>query len=466
THRNKLANTVLLAVALVLGASPAARADKGHDNDPGILPPNSRLHGKTYGEWAVAWWQWVMSIPADRNPLNDQTGEFANEGQSGPVWFLAGTFGDSVERTYTVPPGKSLFLPVFNCIFGAGVFDCDPTVPGAPCVVCDLQHTAAENTECIDVLQVTIDGKPVRNVRRYRAASPGPFAIHYPENSVAGVPEGNYFPQVADGYWLMLDPLSKGAHEVVIRVRGETPYFGHVEYVVIHHINVGPALVVPADDRYRGKTYSEWSAKSAKLALELPLEGHPALDTNPNFDASYAKHGNVWFLGGPFGTNERTVTIPASKSLLFVLINTECSSLEPPESGFHGDTEAEQRDRAKFWSDHIVNPFFVVDDEAVPNIGDVRFGTPQYEFDAPTPWLFGEVGGHGTSVADGYYVMLQPMDRGAHTVHFGGSFHFAAGEVGPDPVDLPVDMTYHITVVPGGHDRDDDDCHDGHGKRH
>ena len=29
---------------------------------------------------------------------------------------------------------------------------------------------------------------------------------------------------------------------------------------------------------------------------------------------------------------------------------------------------------------------------------------------------------------------------------YGGSFHFAAGELGPDPVDLPIDMTYHLTV--------------------
>jgi len=455
---NKILGVTLLATGLVLGGAAPTFADggRGHQRNPGILPPQSQPYGKSYGEWAAEWWQWVLSIPADRNPLTDETGEFADEGQSGPVWFAPGTFGNSVERSYTVPKGKALFVPVFNCIFGAGVFDCDPTVPGVPCVVCDLQAAAAENTEAIEVLDVTIDGRAVRNVRRYRAASPGAFAIHYPENSVTGVPEGDYFPQVADGYWLMLEPLSRGSHELVIHVRGQTPYFGLIEFTNIHHINVGPASVVPADERYRGKTYSEWSAKSAEMAMELPLEGHPALDTNPDFDASYGQRGNVWFLGGPFGTNERNVTIPANKSLLFVLVNAECSSLEPPESGFHGDTEAEQAACAKMWSDHIVDPFFVVDGETVPNISDFRFVSPQFEFDAPTPWLFGETGGHGTSVVDGYYVMLRPLSRGAHTVHFGGVLRFAAGELGPDPVDLPVDMTYNIQVVSGhGHD---DDC--------
>jgi len=205
-------------------------------------------------------------------------------------------------------------------------------------------------------------------------------------------------------------------------------------------------VVVSPNENYRGKDYSEWSAKALKTALELPLDGHPALDTNPNFDASYGQRGNVWFLGGPFGTVERTVTIPANKALFFILLNAECSSLEPPESGFHGDTEAAQAECAKFYSDHIVNLFFMVDNEPVQNLGDFRFVSPQIEFDAPTPWLFGDTGGHGTSVADGYYVMLRPLERGEHTIHFGGSFHFAAGELGPDPVDLLLDTTYHVTV--------------------
>lgn len=179
-----------------------------------------------------------MSIPADRNPLTDSTGEFAGEGQSGPVWFVAGTFGNSAERSFTVPAGKTIFMPVFNCIFGAGVFDCDPTVPGVPCVVCDLQDTAAENTEAIEVLDVTIDGQPLKDVRQYRASSPGAFSIEYPENSLVGVPAGTYFPQVADGYWLMLAPLEKGVHEIVVKVRGETPYFGLVEYEITHNITV------------------------------------------------------------------------------------------------------------------------------------------------------------------------------------------------------------------------------------
>jgi len=99
----------------------SAWCGQGNAGNPGILPPQSHPQGKTYGEWAVAWWQWALSIPEAQSPVADATGEFAGVGQSGPVWFLAGTFGNSAERTVTVPAGKSIFMPVHNWIFGAGV---------------------------------------------------------------------------------------------------------------------------------------------------------------------------------------------------------------------------------------------------------------------------------------------------------------------------------------------------------
>jgi hypothetical protein len=64
----------------------------------------------TYAEWTARWWQWLLSIPEDRNPAADQTGENCDEGQSGPVWFLAGTFGGLNERVCTIPAGKSLLF--------------------------------------------------------------------------------------------------------------------------------------------------------------------------------------------------------------------------------------------------------------------------------------------------------------------------------------------------------------------
>jgi hypothetical protein len=224
-----------LKTAAIRGAASFSQA---RNQNPGILPPHSSPHGRTYGEWTVRWWQWALGIPADRNPLADQTGEFCAEGQTGSVWFLAGTFGNSVERSCTIPPGKTIFMPVFNWIFGSGVFDCEPTVPGVPCDVAALRDIAAANTEVAEVLEMRIDGVPVQNVRGYRAFSPEAFPITYPENSVTGVDAGTYFPQVSDGYWLMMTPFSKGQHLIEVSVRAPDTIFGLLEFTVVYHLTV------------------------------------------------------------------------------------------------------------------------------------------------------------------------------------------------------------------------------------
>jgi hypothetical protein len=205
---------------------------------PRIAPPQSRSHGHTYGEWSAIWWQWVLGIPADRNPLTDPDGRFCAEEQSGPVWFLAGTFGTSVERSCTIPTGRAIFMPAYNWIFGAGAFDCDPSVPGVACDVQTLQAAAAANTEKAAVLDVFVDGVRVDNPRQYRGTSPMPFSITYPESSVTGLPAGTYYPQVSDGYWLLLHPLPPGQHTISIRLLAPDTTAGTIDFLITHHITV------------------------------------------------------------------------------------------------------------------------------------------------------------------------------------------------------------------------------------
>lgn len=211
------------------------------------------------------------------------------------------------------------------------------------------------------------------------------------------------------------------------------------------------AVVLPPNSCPFGMSYGEWSAKWWQWFMEHPVAGHPSVDS-PDFDISSGQHGKVWFIASPFGTVERTVQIPVGKALFIGLLNAEASDLE----GL-GATEEEQRATAQWLSDHIVDVECTVDGRAVRRIERFRVQSPQFSFTAPDPWVFSPApSGEGTAVADGYFVMLAPLSRGNHTVHIAGSFHFAAGELGPDPLDFGLDMTYNIQVVSGhGHD---DDC--------
>jgi hypothetical protein len=144
----------------------------------------------------------------------------------------------------------------------------------------------------------------------------------------------------------------------------------------------------------------------------------------------------------PDGTNARTCTIPDGKALFFALPNSEWSSLE----GFA--TESDQRANAKLFGDHIVNPFCTIDGVPVQSIGSFRAGSPQFTFSAPTPWIYGDTGGTGTTVADGYYVFLDPLPAGQHTLHYGGGFHFAVAAGDAFDFNDTLDMTYSLTVAP------------------
>jgi hypothetical protein len=111
-----------------------------------------------------------------------------------------------------------------------------------------------------------------------------------------------------------------------------------------------------------------------------------------------------------------------------------------------GATKEEQRATAKFQADHITAVACSIDGVAVPNIDRYRFTSPQFRFNAPTPWIFGETGGQGTAVADGYFVMVTPLSRGAHTIHITGAFHFSIAEGDPFDFDASADVTYRVTV--------------------
>ena len=63
----------------------------------GVFPADSKPYGLSYGEWTARFWQWLHSIPKQDNPAADTTGKNCGLKQTGPVWFLPGTYGGTNE---------------------------------------------------------------------------------------------------------------------------------------------------------------------------------------------------------------------------------------------------------------------------------------------------------------------------------------------------------------------------------
>src|SRR5215471_10515936 len=88
-----------------------------------IVRSNAAIAGESVSQWTGDWWTWALQSPANQNPVLDQTGAFANVNNNGPVFFIAGDFGGDVERTFTVPAGKPLLVPLLNAfdVEGPGI---------------------------------------------------------------------------------------------------------------------------------------------------------------------------------------------------------------------------------------------------------------------------------------------------------------------------------------------------------
>jgi hypothetical protein len=238
----------LVAAALVLGlAAPGNGQGRGNPN-PGIAPPNAKPFGKTYGEWAAAWWLWAVGIPADYNPILDETGEFCDQGQSGPVWFLAGNFGGETERTCEVPAGKALFFPILNSLWWAPD-DLDDAAFVAAFLGLDPDELTDDELIRLIArfrvgpdpeLTLTIDGVAARNLNRYYVESPGFRILDTDLIDDLGAEISQPNRAVTAGYYVMLAPLPAGEHTIRFTAQYDNPIFGEFALDVTYHLTVAP----------------------------------------------------------------------------------------------------------------------------------------------------------------------------------------------------------------------------------
>lgn len=164
------------------------------------------------------------------NPLTDDTGARCANGQRGPVFFIGGDFNGNNEPIIRdqckVPRGTLLFFPLVNAVdVHVPAFD-DQDTPQE--IWDDLQIAQAFS---VSELHATVDGVPVRHLDPatspyrgcsgpVRACAPPAFSLRLPDGNLFGIDAGTYAPAVADGFYLLLAPLSLGPHTVTFGGQG------------------------------------------------------------------------------------------------------------------------------------------------------------------------------------------------------------------------------------------------------
>ena len=166
-------------------------------------------------EWTSIWWRWLHSIPANRNPASDSTGQFCGKSQNySHVWFLAGTLGDSVIRKCAIPYGKAILFPIITCIFS---FALDPHLKTEN----QLKNAVRKDIDTVEQIHLTIDEVNITKLNRFRVVS-DPF-----DDIIDGVRTRS----VSDGYWIFLKPPRTGDHTIHFRAKN-IDFFNEVKYYI------------------------------------------------------------------------------------------------------------------------------------------------------------------------------------------------------------------------------------------
>lgn len=186
-----------------------------------IVGPNENFRGRSYGEWASEWWNWLVSDEPDRYSMDD------------PIIFLRANIDYGfVEGRGRIHTGKhhdrrnsrkikifddtAIFFPVIEAEFSYGdkyPEDVSKTVKTEK----EMRYLARKDINEGGSMGATIRrgngprSPIVRNLKEYRAESPL-FKLSVSEknplrNKMEVVHDPGTFQAVTDGYWILIKCL-------------------------------------------------------------------------------------------------------------------------------------------------------------------------------------------------------------------------------------------------------------------
>lgn len=223
--------TIIILGITSLAAIPSAHLLLADSINEGVFAIDSQPYGFSYEDWTIKFFQWALSMPIEINPTSDNTGERCEVGQGNlTVFFLSGAGGSVVERTCTVPAGKAILVPVstVECSFAEQSGTTEQEL-----------HTCAEEDQSSNpILFLSVDGREIQQLEKYRVHSRA-FNVTFPENALFGAKAGPTL-AVSDGYWIILEPLPPGVHEIHFKSSLTNPTTGILFFTddVKYHLNI------------------------------------------------------------------------------------------------------------------------------------------------------------------------------------------------------------------------------------
>jgi hypothetical protein len=165
--------------------------------DAQFFSRNSKPYGKSYEQWIVEWWKWLLSIPKSQNPAFDMSGSRMGLNQpDSSVIFLCQTI-EGLETKFTrkgnMLPNRGIFMPIINWISIEGE-DGESDQ--------QLYDVAKKRIDAVVKLDFRVNDQRVNiNLKEYRIQSPF-FEAKINKDNIFGIEPGlrRFY---SDGYWVL-----------------------------------------------------------------------------------------------------------------------------------------------------------------------------------------------------------------------------------------------------------------------
>jgi hypothetical protein len=185
---------------------------------------------------------------------------------------------------------------------------------------------------------------------------------------------------------------------------------------VSNSVNIFPPGSKPDGLSYEAHIKNFW-----KWVISLPIDKSPWKDqTGANCNNGQSKtNSSVFYLSGNGGgTSVRTCKVPAGKGLFIPVSPEEISDKEAPNAAVEDLHRIAKKDQ-----DSVTSLYLKINDNEYSrsDLGKYRTHTGVFEVTFPKNAIFGATEGISKAVADGYYVITQPLAKGTYTIQYKSS---------------------------------------------
>lgn len=187
-----------------------------------------------------------------------------------------------------------------------------------------------------------------------------------------------------------------------------------------------------------GRSTADLSSDWWKWAMSSPDEINPVRDIS-GIHCDTGQRGNVWFLAGGFGSSKirRSCEIPDGKHIFFPVINM----VYFPREANNGYTCEQAKSNAAVNNETAIDLFAEIDGVTVKEPKSFRVRAEKC-FDV-FDWIPTADKPYNAypSASDGYWILLNPLKKGKHTIKFGGRYNNKTTAFGRNLQDIEYEIT-------------------------